>query len=154
MSKIQPVKLNNNGFSLVEVLVASVIVLLVFFALMQTALIAIESNMLNELRNEAIYIAQLRMNNVRDMTYTSIVSDSASLSSCDCPSGFYSSGECISRNVRSLSYNYCTNLSCTELSGDGNCATNDADNKQITITVGWKWKGNNYTHVISTIRNR
>lgn len=152
---IQFVKLNKKGFSLVEVMIAAVIVLLVFFALMQTALIGIESNMINELRNEAIRIAELRMNEVRDSTYTSIVSDSGSLSACDCPAGFGSSGQCIKRNVKSISgFDFCTNLTCTELGGDNNCATNDADNKQLTIKVGWKWKGNNYSHIISTIRKR
>ncbi len=152
---VQIVKLNEKGFSLVEVLIAAVIVLLVFFALMQTALIGIESNMLNDLRNEAVHIAEQRMNEARDSTYISIVSDSGALSSCDCPAGFSSSGQCIKRNIRSVSgFNFCTNLSCSEFGGDNDCATNDADNKQLTVTVGWKWKGNNYTHIISTIRKR
>jgi len=32
--------------------------------------------------------------------------------------------------------------------------TLNADNKQITIKVTWAWKGNPYTHLITTIRRR
>jgi len=43
---------------------------------------------------------------------------------------------------------------CTEFGGDGNCATSDTDNKQVAVSVGWKWKGENYTHSVTTVRKR
>ena len=152
------------GFTLVEVMIALVIVLLVFLALMQTALVGIDSNMRNVLRDEAVKIAEMRMNEARSIPFVSLVSDSASPlsdydSSCDsgcndCPTGF-STGKCRCRNLRNISkFKFCTNLTCQELGGDGDCTTNDADNKQMNITIGWKWKGDNYTHRITTIRKR
>lgn len=157
--------LNKKGLTLVEVMIALVIFLFVFFALMQTALVGIDANMINSLRNEAVNIAEMRMNeDVRSIPFTSVVSDPNSLSaggcaSADCPTGFSATGECRSRDVRSISgFKFCTNLTCAEVvggggvGGDGNCATDDADNKQVNITVGWKWKGENYTHRITTVR--
>ena len=149
--------LNKKGLTLVEVMIALVIFLFVFFALMQTALVSIDANMINTLRSEAVNIAEMRMNEARGIPFTSIVSDSVSLSACDCPTGFFATGECRSRDVRSISgFNFCTNLTCTEFGGDGDCATDDigADNKRVNIVVGWKWKGENYTHSITTIRGK
>jgi Tfp pilus assembly protein PilV len=153
--------------SLVEVMIALVVMLLVFFALMQTALVGIDSNMLNSLRSEAVNVAEIRMNEVRNTPFTAIDADGGSpattfdsatcTSGCnDCPSGF-STGECRCRNVKSISsFHFCTNVACTEIGGDGICATDNAggDNKQVTVSVGWKWKGNDYTHFITTIKTR
>jgi prepilin-type N-terminal cleavage/methylation domain-containing protein len=148
--------LNKRGLTLIEVLIALVVMLIVFLALMQTALVSIDSNMINVLRNEAVNVAEIRMNDdAKNISFTTILSDSGSLAGCNCPTGFPSTGICFQRGVRSISnFNFCTNLACTELGGDGNCATNDADNKQVTVMVGWKWKGENYTHSITTIRKR
>jgi prepilin-type N-terminal cleavage/methylation domain-containing protein len=156
------------GFTLVEVMIALIIMLVVFLALMQTALVGIDSNMINTLRNEAVNIAEIRMNEARNKPFVSLDADPGSPSSdyldggctsgCnDCPPTGFSTGKCWCRDVRSISgFKFCTNLTCAELGGDGNCATDDigADNKQVNITVGWKWKGENYTHSITTVRGK
>lgn len=148
-------KLNKKGFTLVEVMIALVVVLVVFLALMQTALVGIDSNMINVLRDEAVRIAEQRMEGARNLPFASVVSDTGSLAGYDCPGGFSSTGVPIERDVRNiLGFDFCTNLTCQELGEDGNCATDDADNKQINITVGWRWKDNPYTHSISSILRR
>ena len=154
--------LNKRGLTLVEVMIALVIFLFVFFALMQTALVSIDANMINALRSEAVNIAEMRMNKARNDPFVSVVPDTGSLivdgcASVDCPTGFSATGECFPRNVRSISgFKFCTNLTCNEFGGDGICTTDDigADNKRINIVVGWKWKGENYTHSITTIREK
>ena len=152
---MEVVSLNKKGFTLVEVMIALVVVLVVFLALMQTALVGIESNMRNILRDEAVSIAEMRVNEIRNTPFVSVVSDAGSLSSCDCPGGFSSMGTCIQRDLKNISlFNFCTNMTCQEMGGDGDCATDDADNKQVNITIGWKWKGENYTHNITTIMKR
>jgi len=156
---MEVVLLNKRGLTLVEVLIAMTLSLMVFLALMQTALVGIDSNMRNTLRDEAVNIAAERMNEARNIQFVSLVSDTGSLSGCDCPSASkfpYTMGSCIERNLKSISgFDFCTNLTCKELDGvDNNCATDDGNNKEITITVGWKWKGEDYTHSISTIMRR
>jgi len=147
--------ISDSGFTLVEVMIALVITLLVFLALMQTALVGIDSSMRNILRDEAVSIAEMRVNEMGNIPFVSVVSDTGSLTGYDCPAGFSSTGVPVERNIRNIrGFDFCTNLTCQELGGDGDCATDDADNKQVSITIGWKWKGENYTHRITTIRKR
>jgi Tfp pilus assembly protein PilV len=146
---------SNTGLTLVEVIIALVIALLVFLALMQTALVGIEVNMRNVLRDEAVNIAEMRLEAMRNLPFTSIASDTGSLSAYDCPTGFSSTGVPVERNIKNITgFDFCTSMVCTEFGGDGNCATSDTDNKQVAVSVGWKWKGENYTHSVTTVRKR
>ena len=70
MQRLHFVKQNNEGVSLVEVMIALVVMLLVFFALMQTALVGIDANTQNSLRSAAVNIAEIRMNEVRNTPFT------------------------------------------------------------------------------------
>jgi type II secretory pathway pseudopilin PulG len=156
--------------TLVEVLVALVILLLVSLAVMQTAIMSIDSNASAALREEAIRIAEQRMNDANSLVYNSAnkallsssvnpcppssqnlvqsgASDTASLTSTDCPSvvfrADFSNGWVCKRNVGSLSnFSFFTNSTVTDR---GTYA-------QVSVTVGWQWKGNDYRHSISTIR--
>jgi hypothetical protein len=52
-------------------------------------------------------------------------------------------------------FKFVTNTVITELDGDNNLGTFDANTKQINITVTWDWPiGNAYNHRISTIRKK
>jgi prepilin-type N-terminal cleavage/methylation domain-containing protein len=144
----QRVLKNNKGLTLVEVLIAMVVFLLVSLAMMQTALVGIDSNTITLLRDEAVNVAEQRMNQARNVPFASLVSDTS-----DVP---------IVRNVRNIAggVNYTTRVAVTELDGDGNLGTDDANAKQINVTTTWEWRdktvanGNPYTHRISTIRKR
>ena len=140
---------NNKGMTLVEVLVALLISLMVFLALMQTALVSIDSNMRNVLRDEAVRVADTRMNTIRSLPYETVVSDAGALTDCSsaCPTDFPTTGWCApAKKIRGITdFRYCTNLASTDLG---------VDTKQVTITVGWKWKGEDYRHSIQTIRRR
>ncbi|MFA4918608.1 MAG: prepilin-type N-terminal cleavage/methylation domain-containing protein [Thermodesulfovibrionales bacterium] len=143
---------NKTGLSLVEVMIALVVFLIVFLALMQTALVSISSNMINVLRDEAVSIAEMRMNEARALPFTqtvdTLVGDSAdlSLTATICPANFGTTGLRVSRNLRNISnFDFCTNREVNPL---------NTDNKQVSITVGWKFKGEDYTHNISTILRR
>jgi type IV pilus assembly protein PilV len=129
------VLLNKKGFTLVEVLIALVVSLLVFLALMQTALVSIDANMINVLRDEAVSIAEMRMNEARNIPFDNLAEGSTDVSTTR---NF--------RNIANFSYNVTRTVS--------NLGT---DNKQVNITITWEWKdktltnGNPYTHSISTI---
>ena len=56
------VRLNSRGFSLVEMLVAMAIILVLLLSLVQAALLTIDGNMRNLLRDEGVRIAEQRMN--------------------------------------------------------------------------------------------
>ncbi len=126
------VLLNKTGLTLVEVLIALVISLLVFLALMQTALIGIDSNMSNVLRGEAVGIAEDRMNVARNQPFDSLAA--------------VTSSETVLRNLRNITnFSYAVTRTIADL---------NTDNKQVDIRVQWTWKGETYTHNITTIVRR
>ena len=131
------VALNNKGLTLVEVMIALVILLLVFLALMQTALVSINANMTNVLRDEAVNIAEQRMNEARNIPFDTLANDGPVT---------------VTRNIRNRpNFQYEVLRTVTPV---------DVNNRQIDIRVRWEWKeqtianGNPYTHTISTILRR
>ena len=139
--------LNKKGLSLVEVMIALVIVLLVFLALMQTALVSIESNTVNNLRDEAVSIAEMRMNELRNRPF-----DDLDLNGALDPNPLTFPDETINRNIK--------NISNFPFTTDTRIDALNSDNKQINIIVTWEWKDKTiansdpYTHSITTIRRR
>lgn len=130
--------LNKKGLTLVEVMVALVIALIVFLALMQTALVGIDSNMINILRDEAVRTAEMKMSETRNRDFDSLTEGINS--------------EQVFRDLRNIqNFPYTVTRTITDL---------NTDNKQIDITVTWEWKentvasGNPYTHAINTILRR
>jgi len=142
------VLLNKKGVTLVEVMIALVILLLVFLALMQTALVSINANMKNVLRDEAVSIAEQRMDEARSLPYASIVSDAVALPvGVDCPPTF-ANGTRVQKNFRNIiNKDFCTNRAVTTLGAAG-------DATQVTIQVIWNWKGEAFSHTITTLIRR
>ena len=102
----------------------------------------------NLLKDDVVNVAEMRMNEARNIPFASLISDAA-----DVP---------IVRNIRNMTggVTFNTRVVVTELDGDGNLGTDDANIKQINVTTTWEWRdntvanGNAYTHRISTIRKR
>jgi type IV pilus assembly protein PilV len=144
----QTVLSDRKGVTLVEVMIALVILLLVFLALMQTALVSIDANMKNVLRDEAVSIAEQRLNTARSLPFDSLVSDAAALPTPnDCP-GTFAVGERVQRDFRNIiNKDFCSNMTVTPLGVTG-------DNRQVNIRVIWNWKGEAFTHSITTLVRR
>lgn len=123
------VLVDKKGFSQIEIMISLVLLLLVFLALAQTALISIDSNMINILRDEAVSIAEMKMNEARSTGFNAL------------PAG--TTTQTVNRDFRSITnFQYTATTTVTDL---------NLNNKQINIMVTWNWKGNPYTHTISTI---
>ena len=128
------VLLNKKGVTLVEVMIALVILLLVFLALMQTALVSINANMNNVFRDEAVSIAEQSMNEARIIPYDTLLPGA--------------SASVIQRNFRNImSMNFNTNMTVATLGAAG-------DAKQVSIQVTWNWKGEAFSHTITTLIRR
>ena len=140
--------LNKKGVSLVEIMIALVILLLVFLALMQTALVSIDANMKNVLRDEAVSIAEQRLNEARSLPFDSLVDDAAALPTPnDCPATF-AVGERVQRDFRNIiNKDFCTNMTVTPLGVTG-------DTRQVNIRAIWNWKGEAFIHSITTLIRR
>jgi prepilin-type N-terminal cleavage/methylation domain-containing protein len=127
---------DKKGLTLVEVMISLVVLLLVFLALLQTALVSIDSNMTNVLRDEAVNIAEEQMNIARNRDYDSLTAGTTDVSPP-------------ARSLRNIAaFTYTATRTVTVV---------NADTKQVVITVTWDWKdrtaanGNPYTHTISGI---
>jgi len=121
---------DKKGLTLVEVMIALLLLLLVSLAMLQTALMSIDSNMLNVLRDEAVKIAAQRMDEARNSDFDTLVNVDLT----------------VTRNVRNVpDFPFATRRTVTII---------NANNRQVDITVTWLRKGQTYTHTISSILSR
>ena len=160
------------GLTLVEVIVALTIFLIVFLGIMQVALLSIDYNMHNVLRDEAVKVAAMRVEDTRiapfDKVTEAILNDPnslynplnnpnepsyvpntpVSLSACGNPpvsdAGPYPIG--IKRNFRNIrDFPYGTQVTVTDI---------DANTKQIAVLVRWQYKNECFTHSVITLRRK
>ena len=135
MGRVVLLRINKTGFTLVEVMIALVISLVIGLALMQTAIVGIDSNMINVLRDEAVNIAERKVSDARNVPFDSIVPDTSTVVTSSM------------RNI--ISYPYTVTQTVIQPTG--------SDVKVVTIEVKWDWKdktvanGNAYTHTITTV---
>jgi len=127
---------DKKGLTLIEVMISLVVLLLVFLALLQTALVSIDSNMTNVLRDEAVNIAEEQMNIARNTPFNNL----AGTTDVSPPA----------RSIRNIvAFTYTVTRTVTELKAN--------NIKRVDINVAWDWKdrtaANNdpYTHTISAI---
>jgi prepilin-type N-terminal cleavage/methylation domain-containing protein len=147
---------DEKGLTLVEVMIALLIMLLVSLALMETALLSIGSNMRNIIRDEAVSIAEMRMNEARNISFDNLVDDTADAVPDDnlvldaCRNSPVSDPlpypVKINRNFR--------NIANFEFGTRRTVAAIGSDNRQITVLVRWVYRNECYTHSVSTIMRR
>jgi type II secretory pathway pseudopilin PulG len=121
---------DNGGMVLVELMVAMVILLLVSMALMQTALVSIDANTRNVLRDEAVRLAEAKMDELRNRDYPGSTTVVNSMDTVEMPV----------RNMMNFAYII-------------NTAKIDTANSQMTVTVDWEWRDDYNSHTITTIRS-
>jgi len=126
---------NKKGLTLIEVMISLIVLLLVFLALMQTALVSIDSNMVNVLRDEAVNVAEEQMNVARNTPFDNLLAGVTDVSPPP-------------RSLRNVAETYTVTRTVTDV---------NAETKQVIINVTWDWKdrtagnGNPYTHTISAM---
>jgi type IV pilus assembly protein PilV len=120
---------NKKGVTLIEMMIALVILLVVSLALMQTAIIGMNVNLQNVLRDEAVNIAEMRMNQLRSLPFDSISPGA----------------DTDSRDFRGFTETY------NSLRTINTITANSQQIKQIFIRVDWNYRGKTYSHGITTI---
>ena len=136
--------LQNKGVTLVEVMVSLVILLLVFMALIQTALISIEANTKNLARDTAVSVAEERMNDSRGEDFDTVITDAAAPTGAVCPT-IFAAGRTHNKIIRNIRQDFCSNRTVTDI---------DANNKQVTVTVSWIWREETLSHSATTVIRR
>lgn len=124
---------NNFGFTLVEFLVAIVILMVGLLGMLQAINVALNRNMETVFRNESYSLADERMMQKRAKAFISISTTSAN------PPNITPSP---TRVIRGISKSY----TVQEI-----VAAPTDYSKEITINVGWDYKGKPYSHSISSV---
>lgn len=133
--------LNKKGMTLIEVMIALIILLIVMLALMQTVTLGINSNVSNLLRDEATNIAELRITELRNTLFTDGIL-AATAGTNEAP---------VTRKFRNFDVDFTPRRTIADL---------DGDNKRVDINITWEWRnrtiaaGNPYTYTVSTIVRR
>ncbi len=117
------VSFNNEGFTLVELLVAILILMVGMLGLLQSVNIAIQSNMQNQLRNEALLVADSSMANELAKGFDAV---STSTQNVYGPP----------RRVLNAFISY-------SVARTGQAFQNS---KEVDFRVSWRYKGVRYTH--------
>lgn len=119
------------GFTLVEVLVAMVIMLVGLLGLFQSVNVGIDHNLRNTFRDLAVRIGEEKMHEARGIAYANL-SGNRTFS--------------LTRSFRGASKTYTVQRGITDIP-----STPPVNSKKIDITVGWTHKGQNYTHDVSSV---
>lgn len=131
---------NNRGFTLVEVMIAMVVMLIGLLGLLHAVTVAVENNLTNILRDEAVKIAEERMNGVlfdKD--------DNKHHGLKNVPFDSLASGEAtfvVRRNFRNFSADYSVQATVAALS---------AESRSLRVRVTWNYKGKDYQHSITSV---
>ncbi|NTW60219.1 MAG: hypothetical protein HGB21_02735 [Nitrospirae bacterium] len=128
------VKLDNKGMSLLEVMIASVFLMVVSLALVQTSLLGFQENLRNSLREEAVRIADQTIGDLRARAWTQTFIDPLLNPGVTTAT--------MTRNLRSFQKDFSVTTTITDLS---------TGIKQITVKVDWTYKGPTFSHSTTVI---
>ncbi len=109
---------DDSGLTLIEVLMAMLVSFIVFLGLSETIVVAVNANVQNALREEAVRVAEDEINAVRAIPFDNVVIPSALLPASDNAV----------RTFRNMAMNYDVTR---------NIVNTGSDMKQVFITVGW-----------------
>lgn len=126
----QNVYSNRLGFTLIEFLVAIVIMMIGLLALLEMVNVALKQNMTNQLRNEAVLIADGQM--ALEMTKPFVL-----ISTNVTPNT-----SIFTRNVNLATKNFTRSRTGTAVSNT---------TKNVDITITWDYKNTPYTHSVRSL---
>ena len=120
------VQRNKKGFTLIETLIAVSILTIAMLAILNTIVISFQYGMRNSIRNEAIKMAEKKMNELRNTAFSSLASSSSSET----------------RTFRNLTVTYTQQWTVSVLS---------ANSTAIDVSVSWTYMGQSYSHSTASI---
>lgn len=121
---------NNMGFTLVEVMVAIVIMMVGMLGLLTSINVAMEFNLKNHLRDEAVSVGEKYMNLQRGKSFDLLSSSYATR---------YEASK-----LRGSSKSYSVDMKTTDLSAD-----TVTPSKQLEVVVRWTYKGIDYQNKVT-----
>lgn len=119
---------NNKGFTVVELMVALLILMVGMLGLLQTVNLGLVHNMSDELRNDAVLAADEQMALEMSKPFD-LVSTTTNL-------------RVVNRGIRSSYKNYSVTKVGSKVS---------SNTKSVNITINWKYKQQPYSHAITSL---
>jgi Tfp pilus assembly protein PilV len=123
--------------TLVEVIVAMLIVFIVFLGMSSAGLVVLDQNIKNSQRDEAVSVAEMEMEDARNIPFATIANDN----------------HIATRKIRGLDVAY--SVVRTVANPNGTTPATDPNNRRVTISVTWNRIENNqtrtYNHTVLTI---
>jgi len=123
--------LNNKGFTLLEMLVAMVILMIGMLGLLATIDISIQQTTRNQLRELAVGVGEEQLRSMLSVPYDNL--------------GAFSNATTASRTYRNGRVGFDVTKTVVALG---------SDTSELTITVDWKNKGLNQQHQIRSVKSR
>lgn len=123
------VRRDNKGFTLIEVLVASIILTIAMLGILETMVLSMQQNLNNYSKNESVRIAEQRMNELRNTSFASLASGSST----------------VTRSFKNFTKNFSVVWNVTALT---------ANSVAIQVVVSWNIRGKSYSHSITSIISR
>jgi len=144
VQQLTPAVSSNRGFTLIEMLVALVVIMVALLGLVQAALLGIDNNLKNLLRDEAVRIAEEQMNVLKSQPITNLTATTNK--------AIYTiSGNPLTRTFGNYVGRYAVYYTIVILTSN---TTN------IQVTVGWNYKhelppipviGTEYQYLITSV---
>jgi Tfp pilus assembly protein PilV len=123
--------------TLIEVLVAMAIVFIVFLGMSSAGLVVLDQNIKNSQRDEAVGVAEMEMQQVRNTPFATIANDN----------------HIVNRRIRGLTVGYAVQR--TVANPNGTTPATDPNNRRVTVSVTWNRIENQqtrtYNHTVLTI---
>jgi type IV pilus assembly protein PilV len=122
----------NKGFTLIEIIIAVFVMVVALIGLIAVTVMIINANDLNRHRTTATTLANDKLEEIKNLSYNSIVDTAGTTDYWKADSSPGTAGDFFSRTwkVTTVSPN---------------------DIKKVEVTVSWTWGGNTHNVVLSTI---
>lgn len=130
--------INNKGFTLIEFMIASMILMVGLLGMLQGINVAVDKSMDNVFRNEALLVADDMMMAKRAKSFASL-----STTTVTPPPAWTSSGP---RFTRGVYKNYSVQQIVSRKTGD-----DVKGSKEVIINVSWNYKQRHNSHTISSV---
>lgn len=132
---------DKKGLTLIEVIISLAVLLIVFLGMMQTVAISVNFNVKNTLRDEAVKIAEERMNALKSTSFSDAILNTTGGAYVldDVDPNTIGVQSTVTRSFRNFDIVFTSTKRVEDI---------NTDNKRVNIRISWAWKAENYTHEI------